>query len=200
MKHLNNDLLCVVTGFMTGRDYLKDDLIQICVVPVNRDFEISATVPLFEAKMKPRRMGVDAEYTNSSKLNSMKNIVNMGNDPFDVLDAFDRWFETHKKKDNKRLTAIAYDWPLLSSFIRDWVGSETFNEYFNHEYRDIISTSIYCNDRAYWHGEDLPYPKQKLSYMASQLKVDYNASYDIMREARATAQIYKKLLKEYISL
>jgi len=200
MRHLNSDLLCVVTGFLTGRDYLKDDIVQVCIVPLDKKLNISSTVPLFEAKMRPRRNGIDSNYLRSTKINEYNTIIKQAVDPFTVADLFDNWFELNKLKDNKQLVALAYDWPLLSSFLKDWLGCETFNDYFSREYRDLMPTSLYCNDRAYWHNEDYPYPKQKLSYMASQLKIDYSARYDIMLEAKATAEIYKKMMSEYVSL
>jgi hypothetical protein len=197
MKHLNDNILCVVTAFLTGPDHQRDDILQICVAPLDKQFKIDSTIIPFIANMQPRRGNCDKDWLGNDFC-KLADILKIGVDPFFVLDEFEKWFVKCNLTGLKCIMPLAYNWPLIRSFLIDWMGIEAFNLYFDYRYRDLLTASIYCNDRAYWHGEDYPYPKHNLTYICNQCGVNYTKREDIMQQSMAIAACYKQMMNAWV--
>ena len=199
MKHLNNNLLCVVTAFVTGIDHQANDIIQICVVPLDEQFRVHRDILPFTAMMKKRRHNINKEFLGHD-YGKIEDILRKGLDPYFVADALLEWFDRYKKRFNKKIMVLAYNWALIRAFLIDWLGLETFEIIFDYRYRDIMSASIYLNDRAYWHSEDYPFPKHNLVDICNRQHVDYHKKYDVMQQSMAIAEAYKKMLSTWVGV
>jgi len=196
-QHWNNNQVCVVTAQFTGLEAQIYDIIQICIVPLDGFYEIDSTKQMFIASMQTRHNMIERKYVKY-KYNKCIEIMQSGVDPYFTADELEKWFEKIRVVDNRQIMPLAYNWPLVASHLVDWLGFQTFNYIFSHEYRDIMPATIFCNDRAYWQMEDYPFPKTILTYMANVTKEDYSLRYDIMQQAIAISKIYKKMLIHYI--
>ena len=196
-QHWNNNRVCAITIQTTGREANLHDIIQICVVPVNGMYEVDSELKPFIVNLAPRRGILDRKYLGH-RYNRCAEIMQSGVDPYFVAEEFEKWYENMRVVDNRRVMPLAHNWPFVASFLVDWLGYATFNYIFSHEYRDIIPSAIFCNDRAYWKMEDYPFPKTILTYMANITKEDYSRRYDIMMEALAIIKIYKKMFNQFI--
>jgi len=196
-QHWNNNQMCVVTAQITGAEAQIYDIIQICIVPINGMYEIDDTKPLFIANMQTRHNMIDRKYVKY-RYNKCIDIMQSGIDPYFVADELEKWFEKIRVVDNRRIMPLSHNWPLIASHLVDWLGFDTFNYIFTHEYRDIIPSAIFCNDRAYWKMENYPFPKTILTYMANITKEDYSSKYDIMQQSLAIMRVYKKMFQQFI--
>jgi hypothetical protein len=199
MEHLNDNRLCIVTAFLTGPDAQQNDIIQICIVVLNNNFDIDKESLPFIANMEPRRGIINKDYLGN-KYKECINILQTTADPYLVADKLDEWFKKNMLKETKKIMPLAYNWALISRFIIDWLGIECFNQYFDYRYRDVLPATLYCNDRAYTKVEAYPFPKHHLSYIASSLKVDYTAAQDKMLEVIAISKIYQKMMHTFVGI
>jgi hypothetical protein len=197
MKHLNDNLLCVVSAFITGPDYQHDDILQVCIAPLNGQFRIDPAIPPFYATLQPRRWGADKEWLGH-RFTMIAPLMAQGVDPYFVTDSLDKWFVKYRKRDIKKIMPLAYDWAILRGFLLDWLGNENFNQTFDYRYRDLLPATLFANDKAYRHGEEYPIPKHHMSYICSQLGVEWGLQWDCMRQAVAIAECYKRLQSTWI--
>lgn len=192
-KHLNNNVLCTVTIQTSGEDYTEHDIIQLCICPMDHRLYVDPDPRMrpFIINLRPRRFCFDSEYIKENKYNE---IIQHGVDPFDAIDALVKWFEYIRLRQNKKIMPLAFNWPFVSSFLKDWLMAD-FDYIFDHQYRDLLSFATLLNDRNIYNlMQSVPYPKTRLSYLASQCKIDYNKNYDIMRQAIAIMKVYKHML------
>ncbi|HPT70866.1 MAG TPA: hypothetical protein PLE74_01130 [Candidatus Cloacimonadota bacterium] len=199
MKHLNDNLLCVVTTFLTGPDHQRDDILQICITPLDRFLKVDGSIAPFIATMNPRRGNCDKDWLGND-FSKMEQLIRNGIDPDFVQDQLEKWFVKYRIRETKLIMPLAYNWALSRSFLIDWLSIDSFNGYFDYRYRDIMTASIYCNDRAYWHEEDYPYPKHNLTYICNQCGVDYKKSNDIMQQSMAIAACYRQMMGVFIGV
>jgi len=196
MKHLNHNLLCIVTAFLTGPNHREHDILQICVCPVNKSFAPHPHMLPFIATLKPRRGDYDLKYLGHSKT-QIPVLNEIGQDPDFITDRFVEWFDRVIPREGKKLMVLAYDWPLIRSFLIDWMTFPTFDYCFDYRYRDVISASVYLNDRAWWHDELYPFPKHHLTYMTNICKIPYKTTDDICLEAIAIGKLYKRMMNTF---
>ena len=57
MRHLNKDLMCVITILTTGPDPKQDDTIAVTCAPLDWTLGLHKQILPFVANMKPRRFG-----------------------------------------------------------------------------------------------------------------------------------------------
>lgn len=198
MKHLNDNLLCVIAAQTSGPNAELDDIVQFCCVPVDYNLEVADSPSVFIVNLQMRRGGIDEKFVRSSKI---LDIVSTGIDPYTALDVFVNWFESAKKNDTRKIQPIAYNWAFISRFLIDWMGIETFNYIFDYRYRDLIPMALYCNDRSSLKLENsYPYPKQTLTYICNVSDVTYTVHNDILQQAQSILKCYKKSMHKYIGV
>ena len=192
MKHLNDNLLCVVTGFVTGPDPKRDDLIQICIAPLTNHYGIHPKIIPFTTNLRQRRFGIDVDYLKQCAT-KIQPLLKTAVDPDRVADLFEIWFNRHVHP-KKKIMVIAYNWNLLGRFYEDWLGYEHFLHYFDYRVRDLVSSSIYLNDRTERQCLSAPIPKHDFGYIANCCDVHYLKSFDAPQQAFVMAEVYKNML------
>lgn len=195
MVHLNGDLLCVIDCETTGLRPHYNDLIQICILPLDSDMKPLKTVTPFYQHMKAARPeNVDAKALEVNKIDFF-HLQQTAFDPDKVADIFDDWFQKLKLPFGKKIQPLAQNWAFDREFIIDWLGVTAFESYFDRRYRDTMSTALFLNDVADTHNEPYPFPKCSLKYIASQLKLDYSGAHDAMIDCMITAEAYRLMTR-----
>jgi hypothetical protein len=180
----------------TGDNAELDDVIQFCCVPVGCDLEVASSPTLFTASMQMRKYSLDGK-----DLAKKLGIASAGSDPYTVLDVFTNWFETNRKTPTRKIMPLAYNWAYTSRFLIDWMGLENFNYIFDYRYRDLLSASLYCNDRSSYMMEgDYPYPKNNLTYICNVSNVTYRCNDDILHQAKSVLKCYKIMMSKFVSM
>ena len=211
--HLNDNILCVVDTETTGLRAGFHDIIQVCILPLD-----SNLVPLKEHKgksilpfymeIKPKRpesigewKGSEFKITDNSAMRVNKldifRIMQTAIDPDRAADLLDAWFEKFNFPYGKKISVLAQNWPFDREFLIDWLGHESFGQYFDRRYRDASVAALFCNDQADLHNERCPFPKVNLEYLASTLKVDHRNAHDAMNDCLVTAEVYRRMLKHH---
>jgi DNA polymerase III epsilon subunit-like protein len=210
MRHLNDNILCVIDVETTGPKPRHHDIIEICILPLDMRLRPDEKILPFVMNLIPMRkdnidfeaLRIQRKYmdkTTKDKICWIKNRLVQttlkGCEPSRAADLFVEWWDRLKLNTFKRIMPIAHNWCFDREFIIDWLGYETFEMCFDPRYRDTMTMSLYDNDIAAWHGEDFPYPKNNLAYLCSELGVPRTQAHTAMDDCVATAECYRKMVK-----
>jgi DNA polymerase III epsilon subunit-like protein len=199
MRHLNGNLLCVLDCETTGLKAGYHDLIQIAIIPLDNQLNVNQERLPFITNLKPKRPeNADPGAFRVNKL-SLADCILKGLDPYSAADLFDAWFEKLKLMPGKKICALAHNLPFDRSFILDWLGHESYHQYFDHHYRDTCVVANYLNDRADLMSEKFPFPKINLSYVAAQLQIVNPDAHTAVGDAMTTALCYKAMLQRFVN-
>lgn len=194
MNHLNGNIICAVDCETTGLDFEKHEIVEIAFLPLDYELRIRKDVPFFDIKIRPENIeDIDWQAFKVSNTDFYK-LQESGMDKWEAADLFVEWCEKLKLPENKRIMPLAQNWNFDSIFIKKWLGPKTFEFYIDGRYRDTMTTALYLNDRAYHKGEQIPFPKVNLSYLASQLKISHDRAHTALGDCMVTAEIYKEIL------
>ncbi len=198
--HLNGNLLCSVDTETTGLTAGHNDLIQIAIIPLDSNLEPLQSVIPFIQDLQPKypdHADPEALRVNGRKL---EDLVLNGMEPFKAADLLEEWFNKLNLPHGKKIAPLGQNYQFDQGFIREWLGDATYNHIFDYHYRDTMSTALFINDRAAFHGEPAPFPKVNLKYLASQLNISTNRSHDAVADAMTTAKVYKTMMNITMSL
>lgn len=198
MQNLNSNLLCAIDTETTGFTPGYHDMVQIAVIPLDCDLEVDKSFTPFLLDIIPRRPeNADNE---AMRINRIKfcEISASGAEYYKAAELFDEWFDRLKLYHEKRIMPLGCNWPFDRSFIMEWLGGKGYDRCFSPVFRDIQSVATAQNDRAGWLGQDFPYPKVNLQYLATQCGIERSKAHDATEDALVTAQVYKRLIQNWI--
>jgi DNA polymerase III epsilon subunit-like protein len=193
MMHLNGNLLCVIDSETTGLDPRRHDMIQFACIPVDEHLQVNSKYRPFIVDMKPQRIeNIDFKALEVSGTH-LADLRLRGTDPFDCADGFSRWFDNLNLAPGKKISPLGCNWPFDSGFMMEWLGPLTYDHIVDRRYRDVQTVALYLNDRAFYRGETIPYPKINLSYLAQILGVERNR-HNAAEDCMTTLEVYRRLV------
>lgn len=200
LVHLNNHQLVAIDTETTGLDFMKHEIIQIALIPLNNLLEPSKDLPVFDQKIKPVKVRNIDPKAMSVNQTTLVEIMNTGLEPYAIRDLFEMWFTKLRLGEGKKLVPLAKNWPFDKPFLEVFFGHESFNYYFHGHYRDVEMAASFRNDYSDFHAEQTPFPKMGLQDMARRLGVDFIESrcHDALYDAYLTSKVYKKMITELV--
>ncbi len=199
-QHFNSNRLVVVAIKTTGDDSKKHELASICIFPMNSNYTLSKEIIPFYCDIKPikRPFGMELGKGLLTKEKYFE-ICETALMPQATAELFDRWMENKIRLiEGKKLIVLSYNWAAKKNFIKNWLGTTNFNSYFSHEYRDIMSTALFCNDYADVNCQQIPYAKIVLSYLAKVLRVPYDRRDETILHCKAMVEIYREMMRSIV--
>ena len=195
MIHLNGHLLCAIDTETTGLKPFHHEIWEISILPLDENLDISQKIVPFNVYIQPtwpERADPDAIRVN--KEGYMKACTD-GFDKYVAAELFEEWFNKLKLGERKRIAPLGHNWAFDRAFMQDWLGHESFDFYVDGRFRDTMAMANYENDRADWKAEPHPFPKLSLSYVASQLKIDFDKIHNALDDTVLVAKVYKDLVR-----
>lgn len=197
MIHLNGNILCAIDVETTGFSAKRHEIIQICVLPLDSNLLPNKEYLPFYIDMKPEKVeniDPDAMKVNKARL---ANLVLNGMDHDQAADLFYDWTKKLDIPMGKKISPLAHNWVFDRGFMIEWLGQSMFDDLVDFRYRDLMPATLYCNDRADFNAEKIPYPKHSLKYICTVLGVQYDEAtqHDALADCIATAAAYKALMK-----
>ncbi len=200
LLNLNGNLLCAVDVITTGDNPKKDQLYEICVLPLNANFKAHKGIIPFNIMFQINKDKIDLD--NLPKALGEKDIIEAclkGTHPYAIADRFEEWYDKIKLRSNKRICPLGYNYLLKQQFIANWLGHKHYNLFFSEAYRDLLSAAIFVNDKCDFHSEEIRYPKYDLQYLFSQNKVEGAVGrYDSLANCISMAECYRRMLGYYL--
>ena len=199
MVHLNHNIMCAVDVETTGLEEGYHELIQLACIPLDNNLHTREDLPIFDIYVKPNH--VDRITPDTMKFNRdlITRCIEQGIERFAAIELFEHWFQSLNLPDKKSIVPLGHCYPFDRGFIRNWMGHQAYDTYFFGHSRDTLSVASFLNDRADFHGNGCPFPKLGLSQIASRVQVEVirDRTHDAVYDAYITAQVYRKLLKEF---
>ena len=197
MLHLNGNLMCAVDVETTGLDPNVNEIVQICVLPLNAHCQPDTKVQPFDILIKPENIdGIDKNLKGVFRERIIK-AINTGIPAYDAADLLNDWFEKLHLAERKRVSPLGHNWPFDRSFLIKWLGPQNYEYIFDGRYRDTQAVALFLNDRAWMNVEQYPYPKVTLRYISTQLRIDSakDKFHDAMYDCIITAEIYRRMMQ-----
>lgn len=192
----NGNQMAVVDVETTGLEAGFNDIIQVCVLPLNADFA-PCQAPFYQ-EMQPKRPENISEKAMSVSKIKLHELMARAMEADRVADYFDEWFRNLGLPTGKRLIPLAHNWPFDRAFMVDWLGPLHMDEYFTSHYRDTLATASYLNDWADFHAETFPFPDTlKLGAVGSRLGITLDRAHDALEDCKTTAAIYRKMIRGF---
>lgn len=195
LVHLNGNMLAAVDVETTGKIPGWHEIIQIAVVPLNHHLEPNDSIKPFYYEIKPEhkeRAEKEAQTVHGLDLN---HLVATAPDRWEVADWFDEWWQKLKLPFRKTLVPLAQNWQFEAGFLKDWLGVESFCQFFHPYARDTMLTAIHYNDKAVMHGLPIPFKLVGLPYLCKLFGIVNTNPHDALADSIAEAAVYKKLLE-----
>lgn len=199
MVHWNGNQLCAIDTETTGLDSAIHEMIQICILPLDSNLDPRQDVIPFFVTLKPDNP--EALSREAMKVTGLKieDLLNQGMDRFAAIDLFEDWYKklnlpTTRGGYPKRIMPLGQNYAFDKAFILRWMGHSTYEEYFFYHYRDTMIAALFLNDHAAVHGEDIPFKKVNLSWLAKETLTPLERAHDALQDCLATAGVYKKLI------
>lgn len=190
--HLNGNLLCCIDTETTGLDPRKHEIWQVCFLPLDSFFKPCKDIMHFELILK-----LNKPENVDPKAMSREEFVNCqlkGVDQETAADMLEAWFNRLNLPENKRISPLAQNWAFDRDFLIEWLGRLRFQHIVDGRYRDLMTCSLYENDRADARIEQVPYPKNSLGSIATRLCVENPNAHDALNDCMVTAECYRKMV------
>ncbi len=201
MRHWNGNQVCVIDTETTGLDPNWHEIVQLCILPLDSNFDTRKDVPPFYLNFKPDTP--DHADPEALRINGLKlaELAISGIDKEKARDLLIDWVKKLKLPSTtygtmKKIIPLGQNYSFDLSFIKAWLGVDEYNDIFDYHYRDTMVAALYLNDRAGMHAEKVPYSKVSLRYLASTMKIPYDRGHDALGDCLITAQVYKRLVME----
>ncbi len=196
--HFNENRAAGIAIKTTGNNPRIHELIQICVFPLTSKFELSRETIPFDMDIKPIKKKedfiLDKSGLNKDRFNDI--IKNATQTPQMCAELFDSWMEKKiQLRFEKKLLPVTHNWAYIRPFIRNWLGPVTFESYFSHEYRDLMSAALYCNDYSDINNYQILYPKVSMQYITRVLHIEHNRHDESILFVKAICEAYRAMMK-----
>lgn len=192
---MNGNLLCAIDVETTGLIVGENDIWEMCVLPLNKDYKPNKEFKFWNQRYKIKRPeNVNDGALRLTNLNKA-DLLTTGLDPWDAADKFIDWFERLKLGKDKKIIPLASNWPFDREFIKEWLGQKNFDYVFHGHYRDTQPLAAFINDRADMLRDDFPFGRIGLSSLCTKLNVTNTNPHRALYDCIATADVYCAMLK-----
>lgn len=190
-NHLNLNIFAAVYVQTAGPHAGLHDVHRLCIIPLD-NFCVPAkgVLPLL-IEFKPVRE--EAPWLSKD---AVIHAANAGVHTQYAPDLIRLWAERLPKQKNKKLVPIAYDWTFMNPFLKELIGADTYEAVFHEQPRDILAATAYINDCCDVNAEPIPYPRAGIQSICNRLNIEIDKPHDALNLCRATAAVYKALLKQ----
>lgn len=197
LLNLNGNMLCCIEIITTGPLVKHDNLIQVCILPLNSEWQPHKGIIPFYTDIIPKRPE-NIDLDNLPKKVNRKRVTKAsidGKDAYIAADLFEDWFERIRFMPGKKLSIIAYDWHSKKDWLVDWLGPTMYDKFFDYRYRDPLPAALFANDVADMKVNNLPYPKLHFQYLCSETKTESDNTPDCLSKCLSIAELYVKMVQ-----
>ena len=196
--HLNGNILCAVDVETTGLIAGFHDPWQIAILPLDNMIKPTRDILPFYMNLTVKRPeNIDKR---AIKLNNIDfyQLQQRSIDPWMGADQFDTWFEALKLPCYKRIMPLGSNYMFDRGFLIDWLGQESYDQFFHFHFRDTQVAALYDNDYESSRAEKINYHHVGLNALCGKLGIVNQKKHDALQDCVATAEVYRRMLSERI--
>ncbi len=215
-RHWNGNQICAIDIETTGLDPFLHEIIQVAILPLDAALNPRADVMPYYVNIKPEcpelyDPKVDAltgrdEYgarKHRISKNKLTDICLRGHDSETAKELLYQWISRLKLPLTKWgrpkiIFPLGHNYAHDRAFIVRWLGSENYEEFFGTIHHDTMVAAHYLNEQAAFHGNEVPYNKTTLTWVAKVHNVDTMGRHDALIDAKITAEVYKAMCRKGI--
>lgn len=197
-QHLNGNLLCAVDVETTGLVAGFHDIWQVAILPLDSTIKPAKDIMPFYLNMKVKRPeNIDKK---AVKLNNavFYQLQQRAIDPWEAAEMFDSWFEALKLPIYKKIMPLGSNYAFDRAFLLDWLGAESYSQFFHFHFRDTQIAALYENDFASFRAEKIFFHHVGLSALAGKFHILNAKRHDSLQDAICTAECYRRMLLERV--
>jgi DNA polymerase III epsilon subunit-like protein len=213
MIHLNGNMFVAIDVETTGLDAKRHDILEFAAVLLDEDIKPHKEYPPCSFIMRPEAVeAIDWEairvlrtYDESLDISDIdlskqkiQKCMNEGIDQSRAAELFVEWFEGISLAPKSRLIPVWHNGTFDKDFITQWLGRATWEYIFDSRDRDTMTIGAFLNDYAMFNNEySVPFPKLKLSLLASKLGITQHTAHNALDDAVVTAEVYRQLIQGF---
>lgn len=195
-RHLNGNLLCAVdvetTGFIAG----FHDLWQVAVLPLDSTVKPARDIMPFYMNLRVKRPeNIEKKAIKLNNINFYE-LQQRAIDPWEAADQFDEWFQALELPIYKKIMPLGSNYTFDKSFLIDWLGQESYNQFFHYHYRDTQISALYDNDNASFKANKIFYHHVGLQALCGKFGIKNQKKHDALQDAVCSAECYRRMLLE----
>jgi len=196
--HINGNIICAVDVETTGREPGYHEIIQIGILPLDSDLRPNEKIRPFYTTISPEHPE-RAERSASAVHNlDLIYLQKHAPDKWKVADLLDDWFQNLDLPFRKSMIPLAHNYAFEAGFLKAWLGMKSFSHFWHPHPRDSMLFALSLNDRAAMRGVEVYFPYVSLTRLCKCFKVRNENPHDALSDARAEAEVYRKLLNMYL--
>lgn len=199
MIHWNGDQMVAIDTETTGLDPHYHEIIQIGMLALNSNLEPRQDIMPFNILIKPESpQRVDPEALVVNKI-QMNKVLTTGFTLDTAITLMEDWIEklnlSFTKAGNHRcwIIPLGHNFAFDQAFLGSMLGIQQYNEWFTYRYCDTQIAARFLNDRAAMHGNQVPYSKTALSWLAKQHDVEAGKAHDALGDCITTAGVWRAM-------
>lgn len=190
-QHINENMLCAIGIKTTGKDHDVHELIDVAALPLDAGWDMRNDRPIFHVGIKPENLTNLSFGTIEHSKADVANKILWGKDASACADMFVTWFESLKLREGKKVVPLAWNWPDVSVWLRNWLGNKTFDYIFDWRFRDVLSTINHINDTLDLSGNTIVFPKITIGSIALRSNIERIRPETALTRAKVLVDIYK---------
>ena len=194
MTHLAGNVLAAIDFETTGRRPGFHEIIQIAILPLDHNLQPHPDIPTFYLGIRPdypERCEKGAFAVHGIDVDLLMLHAPSQDRAVDLLC---EWFNKLDLPVNRVVIPLAHNWPFESAFIKGWLGVELVDQMFHSHARDSMLLAGSLNDKAFFIGEEIPFPRLGLVPLCKQFGIPYENAHDALADCMAAAELYRQLL------
>lgn len=200
MQHLNGHIVCALDCETTGLIPGFHEIVQFTVLALDHTLQIDKSVIPFDILIRPIYPNRLEDEAKRKMGTTFIEAMDTGLDAEAALDLFANWVR-HKlcMPEKHRIVPLGCNLQFDFAFIRQWMGIEHVNYYFDSRWRDVLCTANYLNDRANFGHEQIPFAgRMGLSRLAHRMgiEVDESQLHDALYDCKISAETYRMMLTQ----
>lgn len=194
--HANHNRVCAIDVETTGLDPSKHEIIQIAVIPVDYRFEPDPDLKPFCITMRPNKIANISDEALRVNGLSRQEILHAPLTQDQGLQMFYDWYGTLGIRDNKQIMPLGQNYAFDRGFLQEWMGMDNYSHHFHYHFRDSMLAAQFLNDKAFMHGDTIPFPHVGLGQLAKRVGLEHPNAHSALADALMSLKVYKRMFRK----
>lgn len=190
-EHVNNNLICAIDIRVGGTDPMTSDLLEICVLPLNHSFKVSADFGLFHTMIQPA-WPVDLKHAGLGK-ETLKEYLGAP-DSVLALELFEQWLLELNLPKHKKIMPLVWNWSDVFPYLKIWMTGRNYGDFMHESVRDCLPLLNYVNDRQSLMGQEVTFKHPTFSQLTCRSGVELIERNSVLANAKALSDVYRHIM------